>query len=158
MKIQVERWAKFYPDCLVLFAEHKAEIGESSEHMPLDPDFAKCAVLDKCDMAQVMTARDDDNKLVGYCVFIIDNSIESKNVLVGEQKFWFVTKSARKGALGIRLFMNSLELMKKKGVKNVYPHMWVRAGEKEVLTLDKFFIGLGAYELERIYSLWIGDK
>lgn len=157
MRIQVERWNKFYPDCLPLFAEHKAEIGESSERMPLDPDLTKCALLDKCDMTQIMTARDDAGHLVGYCIFVIDNSLESKDILIAEQKFWFVTKAARKGALGIRLFMNSLKLLEAKSVKNIYPHLWVTAKPEEIKALDKFFTGLGAYELERIYSLKIGD-
>lgn len=154
MKIQLEKWDNFYPDCLPLFAEHKAEIGESADRMPVDPAIDKCAALDKAGMLQIITARDNSGTMSGYCIFVIDYSLESKDVLIGEQKLWFVTKSARHGGLGIKLFMESIKLMKERGVKNIYPHRWMTVESKD---LEKFFVGLGAYELERIYSLWIGE-
>jgi len=146
--IQQESWQEFYPDCLPLFEEHDAEIGEQSSDMPLDPNVEGYAGLDKAGMLQILTAR-QDGKLIGYCIFVISQSLQSRKVIVGTQNLWFVTKEKRRGGIAGRLYLKSIALMRAKGVKNIYPHYYVRGDAK----LKRFFERLGAKELQHEYSL-----
>lgn len=151
--LQEEKWSNFYPDCLPLFEEHNGEIGESKDNMPLDPDIEACSALDGAGKLQILTARKADI-LVGYCTFFISNSLQSKNIVCATQGIYFVRKNERKGDLGLRLYMESIRRLKSKGVKNIYPHHWMRG---DSILLKPFFERLGAIEVEHVYSLWIGN-
>lgn len=153
MSIQVEKWNQLYPDCLPLFAEHKAEIGET--RIPYNPDIEKAAVLDKSGRLLIITARDENKKLQGYLGFFMDTSLECKNLLLGTQMLWFVTKTARQGGVGIKLYLEAIKQMKGLGVEYIYPHRWLTVDSSD---LDKFFLKLGAVPLEYVYSLRIGEK
>lgn len=155
MRIEKENWDHFYPDCLPLFEEHEAEIGDSPDEMPLAPANTIWEALDKADMLQIITAR-EDTKLIGYCLFVLGPSLKSKHIICGEQKLWFVTKNRRKGGLGLKLFLESIKYMKEKGVQQIYPHIWVAADPQIQTALRKFFTKLGARKLEEQYSLRIG--
>lgn len=151
--IQLEKWAKFYPDCLPLFAEHHAEIGEMEDRMPLDPDVNMCIKLDEAGLLQIVTFR-EENKLFGYCIFVIANSLQSKNVLCGTQSLYFLTKNSRHSNIGMKLYTESIKYMKTRGVKNIYPHHWLRGDSPK---LKAFFERINATEIEHVYSLWIGE-
>lgn len=154
MSLQQETWNQFYPDCLPLFAQHKAEVGESQSKMPLNIDVEQWAAIDRANAVQIITARDLAKNLLGYCCFFISSSLESKGLLCASQSLWFVTKESRYGGLGIRLFMEAVKYLKNRGVRNIYPHRWLTVDSTD---LDKFFLSLGAIEIERGYSLWIGE-
>lgn len=151
--MQEERWSTFHPACLPLFKEHNEEIGEPEDRMPLDPDVDAIEALDKAGMLQILTARHSDD-LLGYCTFVISKSLQSKNVLCATQSIYFVKKCERKGSLGLRLYMESIRHLKTKGVKNIYPHHWLRG---DSIALKPFFERMGAIEVEHVYSLWIGE-
>lgn len=153
ISLQIEKFADFYPECLPLLAEHNGEIGESENNMPLDIDVDGYAQMCAVGMLQLMTAR-KDGKLIGYCVFTIGNSLLSKNVLCGTQGPFFVTKQERATGTALRLYRESIKIMKQRGVKNVYPHHWMRGDSEK---LGKYFEALGALPVERVYSLWIGE-
>lgn len=153
--IRVETWNELYPDCLPLFEEHKTEIGESSERMPLNLDIDKITALDNSGRLLIVAARDENKKLLGYLGFFIDTSLECKDLLVGVQTLWFVTKPARQGGVGIKMYLEAIKQMKDLGVKNIYPHRWLTVDSSD---LDRFFLKLGAMPIEYEYSLWIGDK
>lgn len=151
--LQEEKWSQFYPECLPLFEEHNSEIGESAENMPLDPDIETCEMLDHAGKLQILTARKGGD-LVGYCTFVISRSLQSKNVLCATQSIYFVRKADRRGDLGLRLYMESIRHLRAKGVKNIYPHHWLKG---DSMLLKPFFERLGAVEIEHVYSLWIGN-
>lgn len=144
--IQLETWKQFHPDCLPLFLEHENEIGEKRH--PLDPDIDLIEKMDAMNLVQIVTAR-EEGQLVGYCIFTLGNSLMSRRVLIGTQGPVFVTKSKRRGGLGIRLYEFAFSEMIKKGVQDIYPHYWVQGGE----VLRNYFERKGAVELERVYSL-----
>jgi hypothetical protein len=148
---QVERWSEFYPDCLPLFAEHDLEVGECDPRMPLDPDVSTCEALDKAGVLQILTAREEGN-LVGYCIFSIAHSLQSRKILCGTQSLYFVTKSHR-GILSLRLYDEAIRHLKARGVQNIYPHHYLRGDSPR---LKKFFERRGAVEVQHEYSLWIG--
>ncbi len=153
MIITVEKWADFYPECLPLMREHNAEVGESEERMPFDIDADTCAALETIGALLIVTAR-KDGKLIGYCGFTLGNSLLSKNVLCGTQGPFFVTKDERSSGAGLSLYRHAFREMKQLGVKNVYPHHYLRGDSAR---LGEFFEHLGAKPLQHEYSLWIGD-
>lgn len=153
IEITSDRWDQFYPACLPLFKEHNDEIGELNKNMPLDPDVATCKLLSDRNLSIIMVAR-KEGLMIGYCVFTLGNNLMSKNVLCGTQSIFFVTKEERKSGVGLNLYREAIKYMKVRGVKNIYPHHWMR-GDSPLLA--KFFEHLGAVEIQHEYSLWIGE-
>ncbi len=154
MMIQQATWAQFYPECMELAAQQYEEIGEDGKRMPLDPDADAFENLEKAGMLQILTARDDAKKMIGYCLFIISHNLLSRKILCATQCFFFVTKSARQSKAGGGLYLEAIRLLKERGVKNIYPHYWTR-GDGPML--KRFFEKLGAVELEHAFSLWVGE-
>lgn len=153
MKIALERWETFYPDCLPLLAEHHAELNEEDPRAPHDPDVAMIEKLDRWEILQIVSARDDGGNLVGYCGFDIGKSLESKNLLCGTLRPFFVTKKHR-GSIGTKLFMRSIEELKLRGVKKAYIHHYLTGDSPKLQIL---FERLGAKPLQHEYSLWVGE-
>ncbi len=152
IEITIESWDKFYPVCLPLFKEHEAEIGENN--MPLDVDVETCATMDKIGMALIVVAY-KDGIMIGYCTFFLSKCLMSKNILIGTQGPYFVTKEERKTGAGLKLYREAIKQMKEKGVKNIYPHHYLRGDSAK---LGAYFENLGATLIQYEYSLWIGEK
>ena len=153
IEIKEERWSNFWPDCLPLLKEHNDEIGELNQNMPLDPDIDTIAALDKAGIVQIVTAR-EDAAMIGYCTFTLGNSLMSRKILCGTQSIYFVKESKRNTDTWMRLYNESIKLMKAKGVKNIYPHHWLRGDSPR---LGVFFRRKGAIPIQSEYSLWIGE-
>jgi hypothetical protein len=150
--IQVETWQQFYPDCLPLMAEHHEEIVEDKERMPLDLDVDSCAAMDKAGNMLLLAAR-KEGKLVGYGIFLLSNSLMSKKVQCATQAPYFVKADERKNGIGLKIYRNAIEILRNRGVKQLFPHHWLKGGGEK---LGEFFVHLGAHEIQHEYSLWIG--
>ena len=137
-------------ECLI--QAHHDQLGEFDAELGFDPDYEKAIQLEQSGIFRVVTAR-HDGKLVGYCCFLVHNSLEHKTLKVGTQAMWFVSDEHRRGA-GKLLMTESLRRLKEEGVKVAYPHHRVFGGGEHVAVLMK---RLGAKPLELSYSLQIGD-
>ena len=76
MKFQRENAKDILNDenLLPLFQKHWEEISFYKD-IPLSPDYAQYKKLDEMGILRVYTARDTDNKLVGYCVFFVNKNL-----------------------------------------------------------------------------------
>lgn len=152
MKIEIEHWETFFPDCLALLAEHSAELSGKNDKAPFDLNAEAFSAMDKADVLQIVSAR-DNGVLIGYCMFDIGFSLESKNLLCGTLRPFFVKKECR-GTLGIKLFLKSVDALKERGVRQIYVHHYLTSNSKK---LQKFFQRIGAKPVQHEYSLWVGE-
>lgn len=91
-------------------------------------------------------------KLQGYITWNVFYDPESQGLLTADQGAWFVLPQAK--GLGLKLFKQSLDELRKLGVQVANPHHHLIG---RGASLGKFFSRLGAVPAKQCYSLWIGD-
>lgn len=120
---QVEKLDQVKDELPVLLKLHYDEIALNKEHIPLDPDWEKYKTL--CDRGNlfVVTARTDDQLLVGYSVFFTTYHLHYKSTLVASNDILYLHPDYRKGTTGIKLIKFSESELKKLGVDKVIWHI-----------------------------------
>lgn len=146
---QLADWPTYYAHCQDLWKEHYEEIGTLKDRKPMSPDVPYFQFLDDNGMLQILTAW-QVGRMVGYCLIVVRRHTHY-DVLGGFEDSYFLTQSARKGTVGIRLITNSLYHLRKRGVKEVY------FMTKTFKDLGKLFERLGFSHTDQVYSKWIGD-
>lgn len=128
---------------------------DSPEHRPFDLDCLTIRQIQAAGLMQLNAAW-VDGEMAAYCTWTLGPDPESRKVLIANQGPWFVRDDPnyRGLKLGTTLFRRSLDDLRARGVKCVYPHhpMFGRG-----TALGAYFKRLGAIEMQRVYSLWIGD-
>lgn len=147
--IQEEPFDTFYRDGQELFDEHRAEAG-SFDGLDWDPDIEKARAMESAGRILVLTAR-KAGKIVGYLLYLLDTSFESKTVLLAYQNVFFVRKKHR-GTLGARLYDIALEKLRDRGVKAEVLRSGVRARGPKLRAL---FERKGAVLMGSLYYLWL---
>lgn len=151
LTIARESWTDFWPEAEPLLASHRTEV-EASSPAPFVVDTGLAAQLDAVGALVLVTARQYD-KLLGYCIWTIGPNLESAGLLVASQGPWYVMPEHRASPLGLRLFHESIAILRLAGVHQALPHHWTGgAGQR----LEKLFLRMGAKPLETVYSLWLG--
>lgn len=146
---QQERFDPFYRDATEqgLFSAHYAEAG-SIDGLPLDPNVELARNLERAGHFLAMTARMGD-RMIGYIVFLINPSFESRGVLLGFQNIFYVLPGHR-GKLGLRLHAAARAVLRAKGVKHLILRSGVRARGSDQRYL---FERLGAKPMGGLYML-----
>lgn len=145
--IQTECFEAFYRDGKKLFDEHYEEAGSFAD-LKLDPSIEFASAMEKAGFLQIVTAR-THAEMVGYIVFLINPCFESREVLLGFQNIFFVTKK-RRGRLGLRLHAFARAQLKKRGVSALILRSGVRSdGPRQ----EKLFVRLGAIPMGKLYYL-----
>lgn len=145
--VQQECFDTFYRDAQSLFAAHYEEAG-SFDGLPLDPNIDMAQEMERAGRLLVMTAR-CGGVIVGYIVFLINPSFESKNVLLGFQNIFYVKPEFR-GKLGKRIRDSAIARLKEMGVKMLILRSGVRARGPHLAAM---FEREGALHLGGLYSL-----
>ena len=78
-------------------------------------------------MLAFFTARDEDGKLAGYCVFIVRTNPHYAQSLQAAQDVVYVAPWAR-GTTGQRLFAFCEEQLREQGVQAIYHHVKAKPG------------------------------
>jgi hypothetical protein len=149
-----ESWDAVWPEIDVLFAEHFNEVeGELAENRPYRLDEPSMRVMATAGVLRIVTAR-IDGVLAGYCMWQVTKDVESAGMLIAQHGPWFVRKGYTHLMLGQKLFDASIADLRAIGVKNAFPHHRLQGrGAK----LGAFFKRRGAVEMQRTYSLWLGE-
>lgn len=147
--IQQEPFDSFYRDATnqELFQDHYAEAGRI-DGLPLDPDVDLAQALEREGRFLAMTARMGD-RMIGYIVFLINPSFESRGVLLGYQNIFYV-RPGHRGKLGLRLHAAARAWLRAKGVKHLILRSGVRARGSDQRYL---FERLGAKPMGGLYML-----
>lgn len=141
--LSIEKWADVESEIEELFAAHLLELGGST----LALDLSLCRALSAADAMVLVIARDSASMLIGYCIWTIGPSLERLGETIAELKPWYVRPEWRKSSLGLRLFKESLDVLRARGIKRCFPHHW---GNE---TLGKFFSRMGAKPVEWVYEM-----
>lgn len=149
-----EAWSSLWPEIDVLFAEHFAEVeGDLAQNRPYRLDVpAMCAKTSQGEL-RITSAR-VDGELAGYCMWNISRDVESAGMLIAQHGPWFVSPKFASLSLGGKLFDASIADLRAIGVKNAFPHHRLNG---RGVKADAFFRRRGAVEIQRTYSLWLGD-
>lgn len=150
--LAAESWDKFAPDATDLFSLHGAEVGELDTRRPLKVNWGAAEAAAKAGILRIWTAR-DDGQLVGYLVWYLIHPLDSATTLAAEMGPWFVDPGWRRQGLGTQMMLRSISDLRLEGIQQIYPHFRTRGGEH----VGKMLEALGAVEIERVMSLWIGD-
>lgn len=144
--IGLEAWPGLWPGIASLLLEHHRE---SRETLPFDPDTASLRALDLAGAMKITTAR-RDARLIGYITWFLAPHLQSRGIITASQGPWFVTASERHSSIGLRLFRESLQVLRTCGVSRVFPHWQIEGAGPD---LRHFFERLGATLYETSWQL-----
>lgn len=141
-ELNVERWSEAGAELEGLFVEHLRELGGGE----LELNSRLCEAMDSAEVLLMVVAR-EQQKIVGYCIWTIGETLEHRGELVAELKPWYVVPEKRGGALAMKLLRRSLKELRARKVTRVLLHHW--GNEK----LGELFVRLGARPLEWVFEL-----
>lgn len=150
--LALEEFDSWAPEATDLLFLHRAEVGELDPRRPFVINWAEGRKAAEAGVLKVWTARGPGG-LAGYLVWYLIRPLDAATVRAAEMGPWFVEPGARGEGLGMKLMMKSISDLRGLGCQQVYPHFRSRSGPR----LDEKLWALGAQEIERVYSLWIGD-
>lgn len=148
-----ESWTEIGHELSELGKSHFSEVdGGVESSRPYQLDSGLMLAVDQAGMLKIISAR-SEGKLVGYIIWTVQPDIESAGLIIAMMGPWF----ALPGYFGVAntLFDMSLKLLESCGVKYAYPHHRLNGrGNK----LGKYFQRKGAVEIQRTFSLKIGNS
>ena len=147
---QRETFLEIWPDARALLEDHYKEIGLYNDKMVFDPDLEAYTALCKAGMLYILSAR-EGNKLVGYCVFFLQNSLHYKATSSAHNDVFYIRPEYRKGFIGVRLLKKAEKFLKEKGVEVLW------CSFKTYAPLDSLFKRLGWDFSEKVYTKYIGE-
>jgi GNAT superfamily N-acetyltransferase len=117
-----------YSDQLVeeikpLIQMHYDEIALHKEVIPLDPDWDRYAAIDSTGNLLIVTARTNEQELIGYAVFFITPHIHYKSTIVAHNDILYLHPEYRRGRTGIRLLKDSETACRHLGVDKILWHI-----------------------------------
>lgn len=148
---QLERWATYRRDCGALWAEQYADHGPDKDRMAMAPDVLAYEAMEAAGVLQILTARSEDRRMVGYLLTIIRQHLHHTNVLCAFEDVFFLGKAHRRGSTGIRLIREAIRHLQAAGVQKVYFNSDLSQD------LSRLFGRLGFVECNIVYSRWIGS-
>jgi hypothetical protein len=117
--------------------------------MVLNPDLETYNALDAQGKLITVCARDND-RLVGYIVFIVAPHLHYKDVIVGNEDLHFLLPEYRKGRVGINLLKAGEEAMRLAGAKLIITRTKAKQDH------GKIFQRLGYSLQDHVYTKLIG--
>ncbi len=128
-----------------LLKENNKEVVESLGGDVLDVNWDAYYRLESVGALRILGAF-RDTQLIGYAVFLVSASMHRKTERIALSDTVFVTKSERKGSVGIRLVKMGHEFMETLGVDRI--SWYYKAGSP----LEKILLRLGYSEDDRVMS------
>lgn len=145
MIIQHESLTSVKEDLKPLLQKHWEMVALNQGKIKLNPDWKEYARLDAAGILRIFTAREDD-KLVGYCVLLVSQSIHYKDHKFASNDVVFVLPEYRSGATGYKLIKYAEDHCKTDDVS------LMMINTKVHIPFDSLMIGMGFDLIERIYS------
>ncbi len=143
-KIQEEDNLEAFKECLELGRLHYAEVEVKNDRIPYNYNFETIKALQSLGLLTVVTARGEDNSLLGYVAFFTGEDFQT-SVVCARELGMFVKKEYRGTSLFYRMFKMAENCLKEKGVKAIY--IMFKKGH------DAGFAGRLGYELtETVYQ------
>lgn len=141
-------WAEMKPPAEAHFGEVD---GGVEPKRPFRLDLRAMQALADAGALKVVIAR-KAGELVGYYTWNVFPDVESEGLLIAQQGAWYVKPGHPRAAFD--MFHVAVAELKALGVQCVYPHHRTQGRGAKI---GKFFMRQGAKDIQRTYSLWIGD-
>ena len=142
----VDPWSTYAADAVKLWPLHWEEIALDKDHVPLDVDMERYAELDAAGQLHIVTARDDDERLQGYVLYVTMPHLHYKSTLHAFMDVLYLAPMHRKGLAGYRLLTWAESTLRARGVRKVF------MGGKMHYDLAPIYARLGYTEIERHFS------
>lgn len=142
-----------------LFQPHWRELALDQEKVPLDPQYDTYLARDALGEVLLVTAR-DGTKLAGYFIGFVAPGLHYKTCLTLIMDIFWVHPDYRgedslgkveELMLGEELFKVMHQAAKQRGVQRIF------VGSKLHRDASNLFEQLGYREVERYFSLWVGE-
>jgi GNAT superfamily N-acetyltransferase len=147
---QEETYDEVFKEMTEIFPTHWKELALDQEQVPLDPQYEVYRDREKAGQLLVLTIR-KDSVMVGYFIGFVCPALHYKTCLTCTMDIFYVHPDHRGGSLGVKLFTRVKDICKSRGVKKIV------VGSKMHKDASVLFERLGYTEIERFFSLWIGD-
>lgn len=144
--IESEPFATFYRDSQAMFADHLVRVGEAPDAFSTK-NIEMMQLLEDHDCLQVMTAR-CNGRVFGYLMTTISPSLESPNVKAAIQNTFYASPLFK--GLGQKLQRASIDLLRQRGITEVYFHAGVRGDGRRMGSLYR---RIGAEAFGDVYKL-----
>lgn len=112
--------AELFTELFPLLEKHWAEVAHFKD-IELEPDFDAYLTIDKQGAMRIFTARDDQQRLVGYSVFFVRSNIHYKSSIQASQDVIFIDPGVR--GFGAEFILWCDEQLKSEGIQAVYHHV-----------------------------------
>ena len=152
VRVAREPFEAIWPAVEHLVMDHALEVEPEKSPRPIKVDVPRMIQADRMGFIRVFTLR-VDGELKGYCSWNLSWDLESEGLPIATQGAWYVGGGAPWGGAA-KLFMVSLDELKKIGVQCVFPH---HRTQGRGVKLGRFFQSLGAVPIQQTYMLWIGE-
>lgn len=116
-----ERVADAIGEVDALMRAHWDEVGFYRD-LPIDPDFAKYALLERQGTLRLYTAR-MGIVLVGYATYLIGTALHYRNVITAQQATLFLHPSYRRGSTGLKFIAYTERMLAAEGVQVIAQHV-----------------------------------
>lgn len=147
---QVENLTQVLPELIPLFPLHWDELALNKDKVPLDPQYDIYRKRDALGEVLFVTLR-EAGVLMGYFVGFVAPGLHYRTCLTLTLDIFYVHPDHRTGRAGYRLFKAVEKEAKRRGVQRMF------AGSKTHKDASRLFEALGYMEVERYYSVWLGD-
>ena len=115
---QQEAWPDIVEELKPLFAEHWREIGVDHEAIPMDMDYEMYDKYHEIGYLKITTVR-ADGVLVGYVFALLCPHLHYKSTLFALGDLYWLAPEHRKGAAGMRMFIEHEQYMRALGAKKM---------------------------------------
>ncbi len=117
-----ENGLEVFDEALPLVLAHYQEIATWHD-IPLDPDLAAYAEVERAGMLRTYCARNAYGQLVGYAVFLVRHNLHYRQSKQALQDVLYLDPAYRGRALGLRFIRWCDEQLAAEGVQVVYQHV-----------------------------------
>lgn len=147
---QIESLTAILPELKPLFPEHYRELALNQDDVPLDPQYDEYLRRDAAGAVMLVTLR-DRGELCGYFVGFVAPGLHYQTCLTLTMDIFFVRADHRGKMGGIILFRAVEKEARRRGVQRMF------VGSKCHKDASFLFERLGYREVERYYSMWLGE-
>jgi hypothetical protein len=116
----------------------------------MDVDYDLFELFEKAGQLATIIARENE-KVVGYALFIIQKDFHAKNTLCAHSDLIFLSKEHRKGRAGVVFIKECMKIL-----GDLFPNIFVRWHVTEMRDFGKVLTKLGCKKFETIYAIRAG--
>lgn len=146
----VEPFSEFVNEAKPMFSDHWQELALNKDHVPLDPQYEVYFERERNGGVMVITAR-EDAKLCGYFIGFVAPGLHYRTCLTLTMDIFWVHPDHRGAGIGFHLFKAVEKEARRRGIQRMF------VGSKLHKDASWLFEKLGYEEVERYYSLWMGQ-